>query len=66
MASMDDNIKSSERSTTEQQASIDPKERSNAISDAPKARTVRNYTSDRSTAGMIVWNLYAFFFQCQI
>jgi hypothetical protein len=62
MAPMDDNIKSSERSTTEEQASIDPKERSNAISDARKARTVRNDTGDRTTARMIVYNLYAFFF----
>jgi hypothetical protein len=65
MAPMDDNIKSSERSVTEQGASIDPKECSNAISDAPKTRMGRNAAGDRSTANMIVWKLYVFFFQCQ-
>jgi hypothetical protein len=66
MAPMDGNTKSSERSTIQQQASIDPKKSSNAISEAPKTRTVHNHTGDRSTAGMIVWKLYVFFFQYQI
>jgi hypothetical protein len=65
MAPMNGNIKSSERSVTEQRASIDPNKTSNAISYATKTKKIRNVTHDRGTASMIVWNLYAFFFQCQ-
>jgi hypothetical protein len=66
MNPMDDNIKSSERSVTKQPTYIISNESSREISDAPKAITIHNDTGDRTTKMTIVWNLYAFFFQCQI
>ncbi len=65
MVCIDDNIRPSECSAAEEQASTDPKEKSNVTSDAHKARTCRNDTNNRMTARMRVRIVYLFFFLFQ-
>jgi len=62
MAPMDANIRPTERSAAEQQASIDSKENSNPTLDVYKAKTARNRARTRMTPTKMVRHLYALFF----
>ncbi len=65
MAPTDDNIRPTERSAAEQQASIAPKENSNPTSNVRKAKTVRNRTRNRMTVTKSIRIVYVFFFLWQ-